>query len=108
MVSVCFGLSVEKLVMCPISICAIEPPRRPWQVLTGKEAGGLQSEIIAAQIEMLNCLEQNGRHKFMWIHFRHCKGTSGKNAAPRNRDVSDRVQSQGSGGVESSVRAERS
>lgn len=75
MVSVCFGLNVEKLVMCPISICAIEPPRRPWQVLTGKEAGGLQSEIIAAQIEMLNYLEQNDRHnKFMWIHFRHCKG----------------------------------
>lgn len=78
MVSVYFGLSVEKLVMCPISICAIEPPRRPWQVLTGKEAGGLQNEIIAAQIEMLNYLEQNDRHKFMWIHFRHCKGTSKK------------------------------
>lgn len=36
------------------------------------------------------------------------KETSGKNAAPRNGEVSDRVQSQGSGGVESSVRAERS
>lgn len=60
-----------------------EPPRRPWQVLTGNEAGGL-------------LLEQNGIPKFMWIHFRSQKGTTGKKCCTKKQKSPLRVQFQGS------------
>lgn len=70
-----FGSSVEKLVMCPISICAGGTSQKTLAGANGKEAGGL-------------LLEQNSIHEFMWTHFRSRKGTTGKkNAIPRNGEV---------------------
>lgn len=70
-----FGSSVEKLVICHVSICAGWTSQKTLAGASGKEAGGL-------------LLEQNSIHEFMWTHFRSRKGTTGKkNTVPRNGEV---------------------
>lgn len=77
MVSIYFGSSIEKLVMGRISICA---GRTSQKTLAGAH---WERDWWTAR-----ALDQNGRHKFMRIHFRS-QGTEGKNAALRNGEVGD-------------------
>ena len=55
-----------------------EPPRRPWQVLGGNEAGGL-----------LGPWNRTAHMSSCGSHFRSRKGAAGENAEPRNREVSE-------------------